>query len=145
MSLKSLVKKEVLSVMEFPNHDTFKVTLRYLDKELMKDVFEKCSKTKLDWKTKEQKKTLDKDKLQAYIAENIIVKWEGLTYHILSKIAPITIPVDVTADTLIESTLENKKDVLEISNDFDSWVAEVMKEYEYFDNDKKKEEVENIK
>lgn len=145
MNLKSLMKKEVISTMAFPNHESFKVTLRYLDKDTMKKIMEDCSKTTFDYKTKRGDKKMDEDKLKNFIADKLIVNWEGLNFSILAKIAPVDIPEGTNMDAAIEPTLQNKIDLLDMSNDFDTWVSEIIKEYGYFDEDKKEKEIENLK
>lgn len=145
MSLKKLIKKEVINTLSYPRFEDFKVKVRYMGREQMREIYESCMKTIYNPRTKQHEKEMDNKKLQDYIATNILLEWEGLTFAKLAKIAPIAIPDGTKPEDIIEPTLENKKDLLEISPEFDNWLSETIKEYENFEDEKKAQELENLK
>lgn len=145
MSLKKLIKKEVINTLSYPRFEDFKVKVRYMGREQMREIYESCMKTIYNPRTKQHEKEMDNKKLQDYIATNILLEWEGLTFAKLAKIAPIAIPDGTKPEDIIEPTLENKKDLLEISPEFDNWLSETIKEYENFENEKKAQELDNLK
>lgn len=145
MSLKNLVKKEIVNTVNYPRFEDFKVTVRYMGREQMREIYEGCMKMVYNPQTKQREKEMDNKKLQDYIAKNILINWVGLNYEMLAKIAPIAIPEGTDPLALVEPTLDNKKDLLEISAEFDNWLSETIKEYENFEGEKKAKELENLK
>lgn len=145
MSLKKLIKKEVINTLAYPRFENFKVKVRYMGREQMREIYESCMKTIYNPRTKQHEREMDNKKLQDYVAKNILLGWEGLTFAMLAKIAPIEIPAGTTPEDMIEPTEDNKKDLLEISPEFDNWLSETIKEYENFEDEKKTKELDNLK
>jgi hypothetical protein len=124
MSLKNLVRKEVTCAFDYPNIEGFKVTLRYMGKDEMQKVYDRCTVKRFDTRTHQAVKDFQPEKFKEYVCKEIIVSWEGLTYDKIKKLIPLNIAeltkLGLTLNDNIESTFENKLDLLNESTEFDS-------------------------
>lgn len=143
--IKNLIKKETVAVLNYPDVEGFKVKLRYLGKRELKDIYNDCITNVIDPKTRTSVERLNKEKFANIMAERVVIEWEGLTLKGLNKLVPLD-PEQVTdGNIIVESTFENKKELLENSSEFDGWVTETTRELSNFSEDIKVKETENLK
>ncbi len=148
MSLKNLIKKEAVGVFDFPGIEGFKVTLKHMDKEEMKRVYDTCTVKRYNMKTKAYDVDFQPERFKKYLAENIIKTWDGLTYERLNKLVVLDTEklkdAGIKPADLFEATDENKIELLDSSVDFDNWVSDMIKEVQNFAEEQKKKEFENL-
>jgi hypothetical protein len=145
MNIKNVIKKETIATINYPEIDGFKVTLRYLGKKELKNIFDECTTKMVDPKTREVKERINKEKFANIIAEKVVIKWEGLTLKGLSKLVPVEITPKMKMDEVVEPTFDNKQALLENSADFDSWITDTTRELANFNEEAQVKEYENLK
>lgn len=145
MDIKNILRKETVATLVYPDMDTFKVTLRYLGKKELKNIFDECTSKMIDPKTREVKERINKEKFANIIAEKVVISWDGLTVKGLAKLVPIDLTAVTNVDEIVESTFANKQAVLENSSDFDLWVTETTRELANFNEEAEKKAYENLK
>ena len=145
MNIKNVIKKETIATINYPEIDGFKVTLRYLGKKELKNIFDECTTKMVDPKTREVKERINKEKFANIIAEKVVIKWEGLTLKGLSKLVPVEITPKMKMDEVVEPTFDNKQALLENSADFDAWITDTTRELANFNEEAQVKEYENLK
>lgn len=149
MSFKKVMKKEAKSEFSYPGIEEFKVMLRHMDKDEALRINDACGIKKYNVRSKAFDYDIDVEKYKQYMAENIVLSWQGLTYERLNKLVvmdPKALKAEGIAMTdSVEPTLEHKKELLEMSIDFSNWVSDMIREAQNFSELQKKAEFENLK
>ena len=145
MDIKNIIKKETVATIAYPEIPGFKVTLRYLGKKELKNIFDECTTVTIDPKTREKRERINKEKFANIIAEKVVIKWEGLTVKGLLSLVPLELPAETKMDEPVESSFDNKQTLLENSADFDAWITETTRELTNFNEEAQKKEYENLK
>lgn len=145
MNIKGLIKKDVVSTINYPEIDGFKVTLRYLGKKELNDIIDECTTKTINPRTRETVERINKEKFANIIAEKVVVSWEGLNAKKLATLIPVDLSEVKDLNEVVEPTFENKQLLLENSSDFDSWITAATRELSNFSEVLKKKEYENLK
>ena len=142
MELKSLLVDSKTTWVEFPGLDGFEVELANLSRKELVNLRKRCTQNKFNRKTRQFEETLDDEKFITEFTEATVKGWKGLKLKFLEDL----VLVDLKGQELEEELpfdLENAKQLVENSNEFDNWLNEVVFDLDHFrtaeqEEDKKK-------
>ena len=147
--LKSVAKSKVTKKFMYPEIEGFEVELKLMTKEVISDLYNRCSTKEFNAVTKKMESTPDLKALKTLMADEVIIGWTGLTYEKANKLIPIDSELLKQAGKSwkdeIPATLDEKNALLDGSMDFDNWVSETIKSVAAFAEIQQKEEMENLK
>ena len=131
MELKSLLVDSKTTWVEFPGLDGFEVELANLSRKELVNLRKRCTQNKFNRKTRQFEETLDDEKFITEFTEATVKGWKGLKLKFLEDL----VLVDLKGQELEEELpfdLENAKQLVENSNEFDNWLNEVVFDLENF-------------
>lgn len=133
VSLANLLLPSMEAELDFPGLDGFKVKLCHLGRDYKAKLIKKATKTKFVKHIAVSE--LDDDAFLKEFTKATVKGWTGLKYKYLIKMLPMNIGSHSLEDCL-PYTEENAELFLGNSEEFDSWVAEVVGDLENFIQDK---------
>lgn len=133
-SLKALLKKDAIIEEEFPDKDLkgFKVRLKYVSRDQILKLQEKCTTTKFDRKSRQVIQDIDSDIFQELFVKEVIVGWVGLKYKYLQSLMVVDLSEYEDLDLELSYTPELAFDLIRNSSIFDSWINEIVSNVENF-------------
>ena len=131
INIKTLLKKDAITVEEFPGFPGFKVTLAYPGREVLENIRKSSVVSKLNRKTHVVEEELDQDKFVHKYVEAVIKNWEGLTVSHLQELALVD-SEGLDPEDLVPFSIDNAIALMQNSPAFDNWVAEVSVDMENF-------------
>ena len=131
VSLSTLMTPSKTVDVDYPGVEGFTVSLTYLAREELMKLRGKCLKQKFNKKTRAFEEALDEDKFLEVYTKGVIKSWKGLTYSILKTLVLVDTSNYSDDDELLFSQ-ENSELLMKNSNDFDTWVTEVVGDLENF-------------
>jgi len=135
VSLKSLLTPSKTVDIDYPGYADFTVSLCYLSREELVKLRNKCLKQKFNKKTRAFEETMDEDLFLTEYVKAVIKGWTGLKYEYVSQLLLIDTSTVDLQDELVYSQ-ENAEILMKNSNDFDTWVTEVVGDLENFTSSK---------
>tara|TARA_Y100001951_G_C11100233_1_gene161612 strand:- start:21 stop:467 length:447 start_codon:yes stop_codon:yes gene_type:complete len=131
VSLASLMTPSKTVQIDFPGHDGFEVSICYLAREELLKLRKRCLSTKFNRKTHQPEESLDEDKFLVEYTKAVIKSWTGLKFSYLEEFLLVDIS-DYAPDDLLPHTQDNAELLMRNSNDFDTWVTDVVGDLENF-------------
>ena len=135
VSLASLMTPSKTVEIDFPGRDGFEVSICYLAREELLKLRKRCLSTKFNRKTHQPEETLDEDKFLNEYTKAVIKGWDGLKFSYLEEFLLVDIS-DYKPDDLLPHTQDNAELLMRNSNDFDTWVTDVVGDLENFTGNK---------
>ena len=131
VSLASLMTPSKTVQIDFPGHDGFEVSICYLAREELLKLRKRCLSTKFNRKTHQPEESLDEDRFLVEYTKAVIKGWVGLKFSYLEEFLLVDIS-DYEPDDLLPHTQDNAELLMRNSNDFDTWVTDVVGDLENF-------------
>lgn len=140
--IKNLMVTDKTVDVQFPDSDTFYVSLAYLSREKLVKVRNRSLVVKFNKRSRQREEEVDNDKFLEEYARAVVKGWRGLTIRELSKLMPI----ETTGANLEQDVPYSEEDALELlrnSTIFDQFVTDTMNDFEVFENEKSADAVKN--
>jgi hypothetical protein len=140
--IKNLMVTDKTVDVQFPDSDTFYVSLAYLSREKLVKVRNRSLVVKFNKRSRQREEEVDNDKFLEEYARAVVKSWRGLTIRELSKLMPI----ETTGANLEQDVPYSEEDALELlrnSTIFDQFVTDTMNDFEVFENEKSADAVKN--
>jgi hypothetical protein len=130
MELKKLMVDSKSTWIDFPGLSGFSVEVVNLSRKELNNLRKKCTTSKFDRKTRQLVETLDEDKFVEEFSIASIKGWKGLTLAHLETL--ILIETDEDPSKEVDYTPENAETLIANSNEFDTWLNEVVFDLDNF-------------
>ena len=131
MDLKKLVVDTKSVWIDFPGLSGFSVEVANLSRKELNGLRKRCTVQKFDRKTRQVVETLDEEKFVTEFTKSVVKNWKGLTLEHLETILLInTEGQDMSKE--LEYTPENAEVLVSSSNEFDTWLNEVVFDLDNF-------------
>ena len=140
--IKNLMVTDKTVDVQFPDSDTFYVSLAYLSREKLVKVRNRSLVVKFNKRSRQREEEVDNDKFLEEYARAVVKGWRGLTIRELSKLMPI----ETTGANLEQDVPYSEEHALELlrnSTIFDQFVTDTMNDFEVFENEKSADAVKN--
>jgi hypothetical protein len=135
VSLASLMTPSKTVTLEFPGYPDMTVDVCYLAREELLKLRKKCVSTKFNRKTRQPEENLDEDKFLTEYCNAVIKGWKGLKFRYLEELLLVDIS-ELDPNDSLPFTQENAELLMKNSNDFDTWITEVVGDLENFTSNK---------
>lgn len=110
----------------------FKVKVAYLSRQRLSDIRKAATRSKMNHRTREMEETLNEEVfMKAYIEESIL-DWEGFTIGAAKELMPLSVPAEITDDTVVDYSSDEARSLVENSTYFDGWLSEVTADLSRF-------------
>lgn len=131
MDLKKLVVDTKSVWVDFPGLKGFSVEVANLSRKELNNLRKRCTVQKFDRKTRQVVETLDEDKFVREFSVATVKNWKGLTLEHLETLLLIdTEGQDMSKE--LEYTEDNAEVLVSSSNEFDTWLNEVVFDLDNF-------------
>ena len=140
--IKSLLAKETVTTVEFPEIDGFMFDLVYLNRDELMKIRNRSLTFKFNKRTRQREEEVDNDKFLEAYSEKAIKGWSGLKY----KNLPLLFPADISGangEEEIEYSPEEALELLKNSTLFDQFVTDAMNDFEQFSKTKAETDEKN--
>jgi hypothetical protein len=135
VSLASLMTPSKTVSIDFPGRDDFSVSICYLAREELLKLRKKSLSTKFNRKTHQPEESLDEEKFLTEYTKAVIKDWKGLKFSYLEEFLLVDVS-DFDPNDTLPYTHENAMLLMKNSNDFDTWVTDVVGDLENFTGNK---------
>ena len=135
ISLASLMTPSKTVTIDFPGYKGMSIDLCYLAREELIKLRKKCLTTKFNRKTRQPEENLDEDKFLTEYCNAVIKGWKGLKFRYLEELLLVDIS-ELDPNDSLPFTQENAELLMKNSNDFDTWITEVVGDLENFTSNK---------
>ncbi|MCK4501222.1 hypothetical protein KAU11_12045 [Candidatus Babeliales bacterium] len=129
--IKNSVNKNSVSWVEMPGIEGFEVQLRFLTREDLMKIRNSSLSFKFSKKTHQREEEVDNDKFLENYADKAIADWRGLKIKHLAELFPADISGQ-DPDDIIEYNSEEALNLLKHSTIFDTFITEMMGDFEQF-------------
>ena len=136
MELKKLMVDRKATWIDFPGLSGFSVEVVNLSRKELNILRKKCTTNKFDRKTRQLVENLDEDKFVEEFSLASIKGWKGLTLAHLETL--ILIETDEDPSREVDYTPENAETLISNSNEFDTWLNEVVFDLDNFRSERKR-------
>ena len=137
----NVMSKEKIITVPYPGEDGFSVDIRYMNREALSKLREKCLKLKWNKLTRKQEEEVDFEKFTEEYARQALIGWKGLTPAILATLIPIDL--EKMSKEEIEFSTEDAIALMKNSTPFDQWIGDCMNDIEKFSKAKHEDNVKN--
>jgi len=131
MELKKLMVDSKSAWIDFPGLDGFSVEVVNLSRKELTGIRKKCTTNKFDRKTRQLTESLDEEKFVEIFAAKSIKNWKGLRLSYLETLLLIDTE-DKDLEKELPFTQENAETLVSNSNEFDTWLNEVVFDLDNF-------------
>jgi hypothetical protein len=135
VSLASLMTPSKTVQIDFPGHDGFEVSICYLAREELLKLRKRCLSTKFNRKTHQPEESLDEEKFLVEYTKAVIKSWTGLKFSYLEEFLLVDVS-DYEPSDMLPYTHDNAMLLMKNSNEFDTWVTDVVGDLENFTGSK---------
>ena len=138
MELKKLVVDSKSAWMEFPGLEGFEVEVVNLSRKELTGIRKRCTTSKFNRKSRQIEDVLDEEKFVELFAKKSVKNWKGLTLKHLETL----LLVDTDGQDLgneVPYSIENAEVLVTDSNEFDTWLNEVVFDLDNFRSEPKRE------
>lgn len=142
MQLKNLIVESRIVSVDFPGLEGFKVDIAYMSKEHLLKLRKKCVTTKFNRKTRQPEEDFNIDLFNDLFVKEAVKNWSGLKYKYLETFMVVDLS-DVDLEDELEYSEENALFMIKSSNDFDTWLSEVLADLDTFRIKPEKASVQN--
>jgi hypothetical protein len=131
MDLKKLVVDTKSVWVDFPGLSGFSVEVANLSRKELTSLRKRCTAQKFDRKSRQIVESLDEEKFVREFSTSTVKNWKGLTLEHLETLLLIdTAGQDMSKE--LEYTTENAEVLVSSSNEFDTWLNEVVFDLDNF-------------
>jgi hypothetical protein len=131
MDLKKLVVDSKSSWVEFGGLEGFEVEVANLSRKELNGLRKKCTTSKFNRKSRAVEEVLDEEKFVTEFSRVSVLNWKGLTLEHLETLILIEVG-DEDHSAEVEFTPDNAEVLVSQSNEFDTWLNEVVFDLENF-------------
>jgi len=145
LDLKSLILPEKTVTVEFPDCPGFEIELTFLGKDELSKLQERCTKQKLDHRTRRVYPELDEEKFLDEYVRSTIKGWKGLKFKYLPKFVLVDDQTEIKAEDTVSYTHENALALIKNSTLFDGWVSDITTDLANFTQSSSKQNKKSSK
>jgi hypothetical protein len=131
MDLKQLMVDTKAVWIDFPGLEGFEVEVANLSRKELTGLRKKCTSTKFDRKTRQAVEELDEERFITEFSRSVIKNWKGLSLEHLETLLLVDISTQDPKSEL-EFSEENAETLVSSSNEFDTWLNEVVFDLDNF-------------
>ena len=131
MQLKNLILDSKSAWVDFPGLEGFSIEVVNLSRKELQGVRKRCVTQKLDRKTRQMEEVLDEEKFVTEFTHATVKNWKGLTLEHLEVLLLIDTEGKNMKDQVPYSK-ENAEILVGQSNEFDTWLNEVVFDLDNF-------------
>ena len=131
-NLSDLLTPSKTTSVEYPGFEGFTLNLTYLSRDEMLKIRKKSVTTKFDRKTRQPIEELDEKLFLQEYTKSIIKGWKGFKLKYVTQMLPIDEDKIINPENELPYTEENAISLMENSNEFDTWISEVVNDLANF-------------
>ena len=131
MELKKLMVDTKSVWVDFTGLNGFSVEVANLSRKELNGLRKRCTESKFDRKTRQVEETLDEEKFLREFSRSTVKNWKGLTLEHLETLLLIDVEGQ-DMSTELEFTSDNAETLVSSSNEFDTWLNEVVFDLDNF-------------
>ena len=131
MELKKLMVDSKSAWIDFPGLEGFSVEVVNLSRKELNGIRKKCTTNKFDRKSRQITEKLDEEKFVTEFAAKSIKNWKGLKLEYLETLLLVDTG-EVALNEELPYSIENAETLVNNSNEFDTWLNEVVFDLENF-------------
>jgi hypothetical protein len=121
-----------------PGTPDFEVLLKYMSREEVIKLREKCTNQKINRKTREVEKDVDSELFQELYIKAVLVNWKGLKLKYLEKLLPVDLTQVEDLEDELEFSEDNAVNLMKNSPTLDAFVSDFLEDVENFSKKDKK-------
>ena len=141
MELKNLLVGSKTTWVDFPGLDGFEVELANLSRKELLALRKRCTENKFNRKTRAFEESLNDEKFVKEFTEATVKGWKGLKLKYLEDLLLVNLDGQDTEKDL-DYTLDNAKQLVDNSGEFDNWLNEVVFDLDNFRTVKSRDDKE---
>jgi hypothetical protein len=131
-NLSSLLTPSKTVDFDYPGYEGFSVELTFLSREELLKIRNKATTTKFDRKSRQAKEELDEELFLKSYVQSVVKGWSGLKYKYLTDFILVDLEGVEDLGAPLEYSDENALVMMKNSNEFDTWVSEMVGELSNF-------------
>ena len=131
MDLKNLMVDTKAVWIQFPGLEDFEVQVVNLSRKELTSLRKSTTITKFDRKTRQAVEEIDEEKFVQRFTESVIKSWKGLKLSYLEHLLLVDIG-DQDPNKTLPFTKDNAETLVTSSNEFDTWLNEVVFDLDNF-------------
>jgi len=131
-NLSDLLTPSKRTSIEYPGFEGFELQVSYLSRDELLKIRKKSVNTKFDRKTRQPIEELDEKLFLQEYTKSIIKGWKGFKLSYVAQMLPIDEDKIINPDNELPYTEENAIALMENSNEFDTWISEVVNDLANF-------------
>lgn len=136
VSLKSLMTPMKTVEFDYPSCEGFKVKLCYLAREELIKLRNRCVQQVFNKKTRSYEEQMDEDKFLEEYSKAVIKGWTGFRLGYAKNMLLLGDLTEAQEQEELEFTQENVEVLMRNSQDFDTWITEMVGDLENFTSSK---------
>jgi hypothetical protein len=125
-NLSSLLTPSKTVDFDYPGYEGFSVKLAFLSREELLKIRKKATTTKFDRKTRQPKEEMDEELFLKSYVQGVVKGWKGLKYKFLTDFILVDLEGVEDLGAELEYSDENALVMMKNSNEFDTWVSEMV-------------------
>ena len=136
VSLKSLMTPSKTVEFDYPGCEGMKVSLCYLAREELLKLRSRCVQQVFNKKTRSYEEKMDDDTFLTEYTKSVIQNWKGCKLGFAKNMLLLGDMTPADEEKELEFTQENVEVLMRNSQDFDTWVTEMVGDLENFTQSK---------
>ena len=136
VSLKSLMTPSNTVEFYYPGNEGMKVSLCYLAREELLKLRSRCVQQVFNKKTRSYEEKMDDDTFLTEYTKSVIQNWKGFKLGFAKNMLLLGDMTPADEEKELEFTQENVEVLMRNSQDFDTWVTEMVGDLENFTQSK---------
>ena len=136
VSLKSLMTPSKTVEFDYPGCEGMKVSLCYLAREELLKLRSRCVQQVFNKKTTSYEEKMDDDTFLTEYTKSVIQNWKGFKLGFAKNMLLLGDMTPADEEKELEFTQENVEVLMRNSQDFDTWVTEMVGDLENFTQSK---------
>ena len=136
VSLKSLMTPSKTVEFDYPGCEGMKVSLCYLAREELLKLRSRCVQQVFNKKTRSYEEKMDDDTFLTEYTKSVIQNWKGFKLGFAKNMLLLGDMTPADEEKELEFTQENVEVLMRNSQDFDTWVTEMVGDLENFSQSK---------
>ena len=133
-NLSSLLTPSKTVDFDYPGYEGFSVKLAFLSRVELLKIRKKATTTKFDRKTRQPKEEMDEELFLKSYVQGVVKGWKGLKYKFLTDFILVDLEGVEDLGAELEYSDENALVMMKNSNEFDTWVSEMVGDLSNFTN-----------
>ena len=136
VSLTSLMTPSKTVEFDYPGNEGMKVSLCYLAREELLKLRSRCVQQVFNKKTRSYEEKMDDDTFLTEYTKSVIQNWKGFKLGFAKNMLLLGDMTPADEEKELEFTQENVEVLMRNSQDFDTWVTEMVGDLENFTQSK---------